>query len=393
MTTKNISIYVVGEVGTGKSALLGIIEDRLKDLGVSVVYDQSNDAEYERNLVDGKWEESLKGFLPIEVTLFEKGAVPKLEITQIPDTCDGLEQNAFEDKFKALGYDMSEHPLHYLFLNDRTSSAREGWREAIKYVRKLLIEALTANRQKRQERVQQESNETAMEVRSTRQYLDGKVTGWCNLSGDNHVKICEEEALLLATHVHYKGGLYRELGTATHTEDKSALTVYVHLHPHPVQLFVRPTDMFEEKLGNGQRRFTPLKPHTLSDFLGDEISDRKAVKQAIFDKYEQDPSGFSVDMDVLQMGLVEPPKGFQETPDSTDHMATLRRLVTVSPLSVTGLSDGEAMLEDAELVAAKEHVVAELVNQLRDVANQYGGTEQLRERISDLISPHFFKRV
>ena len=37
----------------------------------------------------------------------------------------------------------------------------------------------------------------------------------------------------------------------------------------------------------------------------------------------------------------------------------------------------------------KPHTFGEIVNQVRDIANQYAGTEQLRERIAYALAPHF----
>lgn len=63
----------------------------------------------------------------------------------MPDTCDGKEQYAFEDWAKSNHYDMHEHPLHYLFLDKRTSAARDGWRAAIKYCRERALSAEPAH--------------------------------------------------------------------------------------------------------------------------------------------------------------------------------------------------------------------------------------------------------
>ena len=69
----------------------------------------------------------------------------------------------------------------------------------------------------------------------------------------------EEQALELATHRHYKGGLYRVLGTARHSETLEPMTVYEHLWPHEPGLWVRPLDMFHGNLEDGRLRFTPLR--------------------------------------------------------------------------------------------------------------------------------------
>jgi hypothetical protein len=75
----------------------------------------------------------------------------------------------------------------------------------------------------------------------------------------------QQDALQFATHRHYKGGLYRELGVGHHSEDKDAdgkpikMVIYEHLYPHERGLWVRPAELFYGYLEDGlQRRFTPL---------------------------------------------------------------------------------------------------------------------------------------
>lgn len=68
----------------------------------------------------------------------------------------------------------------------------------------------------------------------------------------------ESEALALASHRHYKGGLYRYVGTARHSETEESLVVYEHLWPHERGLWVRPAEMFFGKLDDGRPRFAPL---------------------------------------------------------------------------------------------------------------------------------------
>jgi len=70
--------------------------------------------------------------------------------------------------------------------------------------------------------------------------------------------VTEEEALKLATHRHYKGGLYRVVGVAKHSESLEPLIVYEHLWPNPPGLWVRPQEMFEGRIEDGRLRFTPL---------------------------------------------------------------------------------------------------------------------------------------
>lgn len=47
--------------------------------------------------------------------------------------CDGKEQEAFERYAESKRMDMTQHPLHYLFLSDRTATARDAWKAAITY--------------------------------------------------------------------------------------------------------------------------------------------------------------------------------------------------------------------------------------------------------------------
>lgn len=50
-----------------------------------------------------------------------------------PKVCDGKEQDAFEAWAASEMYDMTQHPLHWLFLDPRTYAARQGWKAAIEY--------------------------------------------------------------------------------------------------------------------------------------------------------------------------------------------------------------------------------------------------------------------
>lgn len=68
----------------------------------------------------------------------------------------------------------------------------------------------------------------------------------------------ETEARAIATHQHYKGGLYRVIGIATHSETLESMMVYEQLWPKTRSLWVRPAAMFEETLEDGTRRFAPL---------------------------------------------------------------------------------------------------------------------------------------
>ena len=68
----------------------------------------------------------------------------------------------------------------------------------------------------------------------------------------------ETEARALATHRHYKGGLYRAIGPARHSETHETMVVYEHLWPHERGLWVRPAVLFNGTLADGSPRFAKL---------------------------------------------------------------------------------------------------------------------------------------
>ncbi len=68
----------------------------------------------------------------------------------------------------------------------------------------------------------------------------------------------EAEALQLATHRHYKGGLYRRIFESKHSESGEILTVYVHIWPHDTSPWARPAEMFHGRLEDERVRFAPL---------------------------------------------------------------------------------------------------------------------------------------
>ncbi|AOJ04271.1 hypothetical protein WS70_20670 [Burkholderia mayonis] len=68
----------------------------------------------------------------------------------------------------------------------------------------------------------------------------------------------EQEAERIATHRHYKGGLYRVIGVARHSETEESLVVYEQLWPKARSLWVRPEAMFNATLADGTPRFRKL---------------------------------------------------------------------------------------------------------------------------------------
>ena len=62
--------------------------------------------------------------------------VVRSEITQLREALQPgtpAEMAAFEAWAKAQGYDMHEHPLHYLFMDTKTNAARMGWKAGLAF--------------------------------------------------------------------------------------------------------------------------------------------------------------------------------------------------------------------------------------------------------------------
>ena len=59
----------------------------------------------------------------------------------VTDVCDGNEQDAFEKWASGDGMDLTKHPLHWLFLDGKTATARKAWKAAIKYCRAAMLKA------------------------------------------------------------------------------------------------------------------------------------------------------------------------------------------------------------------------------------------------------------
>lgn len=70
--------------------------------------------------------------------------------------------------------------------------------------------------------------------------------------------LSEAEALKIATHRHYKEGLYRVIGEARHSETEEWVVIYEQLWPKERSMWVRPKDMFYGKLEDGRIRFAAL---------------------------------------------------------------------------------------------------------------------------------------
>ena len=102
--------------------------------------------------------------------------------------------------------------------------------------------------------------------------------------------LTKDEALRLATHRHYKGGLYRELGVIRNADDGEAAsrTLYMHLFPHQNDVWHRNAEEFHSFLNTGTQRFAPIED-TLPFILNDDglSTEIKVVLRRIDDKPEE----------------------------------------------------------------------------------------------------------
>ncbi|MDR3392176.1 MAG: hypothetical protein P4L77_10640 [Sulfuriferula sp.] len=75
------------------------------------------------------------------------------------------------------------------------------------------------------------------------------------------IKLTEEQAFQLASHKHYKGGLYRAVGPIRDADDAAGpgRMLYFHLFPHHPQPWHRNTVEYNGLLENGQQRFAVIE--------------------------------------------------------------------------------------------------------------------------------------
>ncbi len=62
------------------------------------------------------------------------------------------------------------------------------------------------------------------------------------------------EIVVGAVYQHYRGGLYRVIAIATHSETKEPLVVYRDASDYS-KVWARPLAMFNDTLSNGRKRF------------------------------------------------------------------------------------------------------------------------------------------
>lgn len=84
------------------------------------------------------------------------------------------------------------------------------------------------------------------------------VSAFCSGELTKDHGVTEAEALQLASHRHYKGGLYRQLFEVKHSETGEVTVIYAHLWPHGVGGWSRPVEVFHGTLEDGRKRFVPL---------------------------------------------------------------------------------------------------------------------------------------
>jgi len=94
-----------------------------------------------------------------------------------PATCDGLEQEAWEAWARVQRFDMVEHPMHYLFLNERTDAARQGWKGGLVYA---------VEQMKQRVHVVEAKGDERTDALQDSAYAAGMLSGWNLCVADDH---------------------------------------------------------------------------------------------------------------------------------------------------------------------------------------------------------------
>ncbi len=133
------NLFVHGDHASIKAAQKIVLE---RDAALARVAELEHVLRVVVNAADhGSWPTTvMHGIEKVREVLAGSGAPSKAQHS-VPDVCDGKEQNAFEEWASKEGMNMERHPLHWLFLDAKTYSARQGWKAALKYARNMLAAA------------------------------------------------------------------------------------------------------------------------------------------------------------------------------------------------------------------------------------------------------------
>jgi hypothetical protein len=105
----------------------------------------------------------------------DAGGVSVEQVPELPKSNDGKEQDAFEAWAGSERYDMATHPIHWLFLNERTDAARQGWKAALEYIGKVMSAGAAAKTE--------QAPELAIELVGVREAMAEGGGFWSSCSG------------------------------------------------------------------------------------------------------------------------------------------------------------------------------------------------------------------
>lgn len=206
----------------------------------------------------------------------------------------------------------------------------------------------------------------------------------------------EHEARAVASHQHYKGGLYYVIGDVKHTETQEVLTAYVHLYPHQPSFFVRPKDMFDGLNDAGQQRFVKIREQGPLNAETNEMefdTDAGMVK-AFLRLLAEAGDGWSdwASSDANTAGVGDDLLGSQELAwkGAFNHMHTALLTLAIRDHTYrmyTESQQSKQLSEGGSVLSIKDHDIRQLVSDLTDVAEKYGATQQLRDRIQAVVLP------
>lgn len=70
--------------------------------------------------------------------------------------------------------------------------------------------------------------------------------------------LAKEQAIMIGTHQHYKGGIYQVILECPHSETGEMMVVRKHLWPYEHSYKAVPKDVFEQSITPGMRRYRPI---------------------------------------------------------------------------------------------------------------------------------------
>jgi hypothetical protein len=76
--------------------------------------------------------------------------------------------------------------------------------------------------------------------------------------GNKGSSLAREQAILIGTHQHYKGGIYQVVLECPHSETDEVMVIRKHLWPYEASFKAVPKEVFENEAAPGMLRYRPI---------------------------------------------------------------------------------------------------------------------------------------